>query len=122
MVRVDDVDIDNLDLIDRVVTDFRLSPNPSFTPTVTVRGFYGIVTMQFKFRVTCRVNYHGSDCGTYCVPQDSDELGHYTCDSNGRRVCRSGYIGEDCRTGTVLVMCVGRITYVYTYVPNDMLA
>ena len=99
MVRVDDEDTaDSLDLIDLLVTNLVLPPSSAYT-TITEQGISGRVTMHFLVRVTCGTNYYGPNCASYCAPQDSDELGHYTCDSNGRRVCRSGYIGEDCRTG-----------------------
>ena len=105
MVRVDDEDdtANPSDLIDRVVVEHRHPSSPAFTPTVTMQGIYGRVTMQFRFRVTCGTNYHGPYCATFCMPQDSDELGHYTCDSNGRKVCNLGYTGEDCLTGKRII-------------------
>ena len=37
----------------------------------------------------CHENYYGVDCKKKCVPQDND-LGHYFCDSDGKKICRSG--------------------------------
>ena len=41
----------------------------------------------------CHENYYGIlpgiDCKKKCVPQDND-LGHYFCDSDGKKICRSG--------------------------------
>lgn len=99
MARINDDDFDANDLLDRVVVNQVLSVSSSFSSEVTQRGFYNSATMRFSFRVRCITNYHGSDCTRFCAPQDSDEHGHYTCDSNGERVCRDGYTGVDCRTG-----------------------
>ena len=96
-VKVDDSDPDSDDLLDRVIVDLRLPISSSFT-AVSQLGFYRVVTMQFRFRAMCQTNYHRSDCSVFCAPQDSDTLGHYTCGSDGGRVCRSGYSGVDCLT------------------------
>uniref|UniRef100_A0A1I8FHT9 Delta-like protein n=1 Tax=Macrostomum lignano TaxID=282301 RepID=A0A1I8FHT9_9PLAT len=45
---------------------------------------------------TCYTNFYRQDCNTYCVAQNDDVNGHYTCDSNGRRVCMIGWTGADC--------------------------
>ncbi|PAA61446.1 hypothetical protein BOX15_Mlig022047g1, partial [Macrostomum lignano] len=45
---------------------------------------------------TCYTNFYGQDCNTYCVAQNDDVNGHYTCDSNGRRVCMIGFTGTLC--------------------------
>ena len=116
MVRVDDEDpLDSNDLIDRVVLQLHLSPNMLYMSTITHVGIYGRAIMRFKFRFTCQMHYYGSNCATFCTPQDSDQLGHYTCDSDGRRVCMSGYTGADCLTGTY-----GKLFLGYTLKRNSV--
>ena len=95
VVRDDDTDAD--DLLDRVIVDRTLGVSSSFS-SVTRLGFYGVVTMQFEFRVMCESDYYGSDCTVRCTSRD-DAMGHYSCDSNGNRVCLDGYSGVDCLTG-----------------------
>lgn len=92
-MRVEDSDSDNDDLLDRVIIDRQLAVSNSFTSTISRIGFYGRVTMHFKFRVMCETNFYGSDCTTFCEAQDS-----YTCGPNGQRVCSTGYSGVDCQT------------------------
>ena len=48
--------------------------------------------MQVRFRVTCDKNWFGSDCNVECVPV----TGRYTCDSTGRKLCESGWMGFSC--------------------------
>lgn len=66
--------------------------------------FYGnsnryTVWIRMSFRVRCNSNYYGSNCATYCVPTDNSN-GHYTCGSNGQKICRSGWSNPsgNCRT------------------------
>lgn len=95
VVRDDDSDAD--DLLDRVIVDKVLAVSSVFS-TVSQLGFYEVVTMQLGFRVMCDSDYYGSDCTVLCRSRD-DTTGHYSCDTNGNRVCLSGYSGVDCLTG-----------------------
>lgn len=98
MVRIEDSDSDNDDLVDRVVFERDLAVSNSFTSVISQLGIYGKATLQASFMVNCEANYYGSDCTTLCVPQDSNTLGHFVCNANGDRVCSSGYTGVDCLT------------------------
>ncbi len=103
MVRVDDEDgLSSNELLDRVVLNQILTVSNSFTSVVSQRGVYSKVTMEFSSRVQCDTNYYGSNCLTQCIGQDSDEFGHFTCDSTGRRVCLPGYSGSLCTVGQSL--------------------
>ena len=52
---------------------------------------------------TCAPDYYPAGiCNTFCQPRN-DSLGHYTCDSFGRRVCLPGYTDSD----TNCVTCTG---------------
>lgn len=98
MIRVDDTDVDNDDLLDRVIVDMVLGFSSSYSSINSHLGYYNRVTMTFRFRVICDTNYYGADCTRFCVSQDSNTLGHYTCNANGDRVCLDGYTGVDCLT------------------------
>ncbi|KAL4216822.1 hypothetical protein ACF0H5_024543 [Mactra antiquata] len=44
----------------------------------------------------CAEHEYGQNC-VYCVPQDTCDEGHYTCDNKtGSKVCLPGYFGADC--------------------------
>ena len=106
MIRLDDDDQFTNDLVDRVIDDRQLAVSSSFTSEISVLGYYGRVTMVFRYRVMCQTNYYGSDCTRLCVPQDSDTLGHFNCDANGFPVCLTGYTGQDCLTRESVCVCV----------------
>ena len=103
----DPVSIDPNDPIDVVRDDRALATSTNFTPVVTRTGDAGKVTMTFQYRVMCQPNYYGANCFTFCRPRD-DSTGHYTCDSNGDKVCLDGYTDEssDCITGVCVCVCV----------------
>ena len=77
-------------VVDRFFIDVDVSVGQDITGPTFFSGDEGIGEIQLSFRVTCTENFYGSDCATLCVGRD-DELGHYTCDSEGNIVCREGY-------------------------------
>ncbi|KAL9975607.1 hypothetical protein ACROYT_G012788 [Oculina patagonica] len=90
--------------------DFVGSPSitlPSVTPgtsrnplrkslTLRERG----VTVTLDLELYCDANYYGPRCSVKCVPRD-DSSGHYTCDSQGRKVCRRHWYGNSCTRSCV---------------------
>ena len=110
MVRLDDNDFNSPDLIDRVIPNVTLAVSTSFSSVRSQLGFYRIATLQLSFRVMCSQNFYGSDCTVFCLPQSSDALGHFTCNSVGERICSNEYTGADCRTRMfVLFVCFSRV-------------
>lgn len=79
------------DLVDRVAFNVFAPANGQWTSEIDQRGLYENVLLTARFNVWCDPNYHGSDCATYCVATDSVNGGHYTCDSNGQKICNNGY-------------------------------
>jgi len=61
-------------------------------------GGGGGMQLDYAFRVVCDVNYYGAGCSNYCRPRD-DVHGHYTCASNGSRVCLDGWQEKFCDKG-----------------------
>ena len=93
-------------IIERISIDVDPIPGDGYSPATFYNGEGGFGIIQLRFEVACMENYFGSDCGTFCEERD-DAQGHYTCDSEGNRVCRDGYqnpetsctciLGETCR-------------------------
>ena len=89
-VRVEDQDIDADDLVDVVIFNQAITPGSGWTSYQNIGGYYGRAEIDARFRIYCNTNYYGSACNIYCVPTDNSQ-GHYTCGSNGNKVCRSGW-------------------------------
>ena len=69
----------------KIPTTLSQSTNATF-----FMGQKGYGKIALKWRLRCTENHYGSNCATFCMERD-DELGHYTCDSEGDIVCREGY-------------------------------
>ena len=91
-VKVIDNDIVTADdLVDEVyVSMVGLAVNSTFTTATAYTGQHGQGSITLQFQVVCNANYYGSNCTTYCVATD-DNLGHYTCASDGSKQCLSGW-------------------------------
>ena len=77
------------DLIANIFIDMVLNPSESFTSMGTYgTGSGGSITLQFK--VTCHTNFYGPNCTTFCIDTD-DNTGHFTCGSNGEKLCLTGW-------------------------------
>ena len=49
--------------------------------------------LTFRYKLYCDANYYSSDCSVYCVANNTNAGGHYTCDpATGNIVCRPGAI------------------------------
>ena len=89
-VNVIDRDVSYHDLIANIRINLILNPNASFTSLGKYgTGNGGSITLQFK--VTCNTNYYGHTC-THCTDTD-DNTGHFTCGSNGEKLCLTGWSG-----------------------------
>ena len=60
---------------------------------VTLSGRRATVTLDLE--LYCAKNYYGPICNLECIPRD-DSSGHYTCDNQGRKVCRQHWYGGSC--------------------------
>ena len=100
LVRIDDEDIIDDDLIDHITFDRTMTPNNIWSGAITGNSFYDVATFQAEFRVACATNFYGSDCTIMCVPRD-DSTGHYSCSDTGQKVCLDGYTDPStcCVTG-----------------------
>ena len=63
----------------------------TFSSDTTVNeGGSNVISLSYATRIECATNYYQSDCSVYCIPTN-DTTGHYTCDSNGNKICLQGY-------------------------------
>ncbi|KAI5706104.1 hypothetical protein M8J75_004855 [Diaphorina citri] len=60
--------------------------------------------ITYRVRVQCDLHYFNSTCTTFCRPRD-DKFGHFTCDSNGDKVCIAGWKGTNCETAVCKEGC-----------------
>ena len=79
------------DSVDHIIIDQRVEANTGFTEMKNFSGINDRVSFRARFRVTCQQDYYGARCDTYCVAQNDDRNGHYTCNSNGSIRCLEGF-------------------------------
>ncbi|KAG1672648.1 Protein jagged-1 [Nymphon striatum] len=70
-------------------------PSPEWH-TISHPGSTAKIT--FRIRVICDPHYYNTTCQKFCRPRDNI-FGHYTCDSNGDKVCLKGWMGPTCEKG-----------------------
>ena len=94
--------------LDDIFINRRLEVNTGFTERETYSGNSNRVTIQVSFRVMCQENYYGADCATFCLAQDDDENGHYTCNSDGSIQCLGGFENpsNNCRDSEFTHLCL----------------
>jgi len=72
-------------------------------------------SLTIKYKLYCDANYYSSDCSVYCVANDTDAGGHYTCDPiTGNIICRQGTLIE---MSLVSMLMPGK--YLTAYVKNN---
>lgn len=80
------------DLVDKVYMQMTtLLVSPTYTAVTRYNGHNGAGSIKLQFRVLCQEGYHGSACNQLCLPADNDTSGHYTCGSNGLKICSTGW-------------------------------
>ena len=82
---------DNDDFVDVFAYKVHIPVGRSLSIPRFFDGRFSIGQIWLGFKATCAENFYGENCTIFCVERDDDELGHYTCDSEGNRVCREGY-------------------------------
>ncbi|XP_078001352.1 uncharacterized protein LOC144453853 [Glandiceps talaboti] len=57
-----------------------------------VEDIFNVGNMEFaySFRIVCDDHYYGPGCNLFCKGRD-DNLGHYSCDDYGNKVCLEGW-------------------------------
>ncbi len=95
LLRVDDeLTSDEADpLVLELSVPVNISHNPQTIPISRIESVThnnGRAFFQISFELECGEGFYGSDCGVFCIPRDND-LGHFTCDSNGNIMCLEGF-------------------------------
>lgn len=109
-VRVTDAGLQNNqnDLVAQFVIPINLNPASNNSkpgvayPSISNLGQF----IRLAFRLSCAENFYGDDCTRSCVGRN-DDVGHYTCDSNGDVVCLEGFQEEstNCMQCTLAAKC-----------------
>lgn len=84
-------------LIERVAHAGMINPEDRWK-TLQFNG--PVANFEVQIRVKCDENYYSALCNKFCGPRD-DFVGHYTCDQNGNKACMEGWMGEECKQGTM---------------------
>ena len=78
-----------------LIDHFRIQESLAPGTTTAFRTYSGTrnnANIVVRFSLSCTANYYQPNCSIYCAPQDSDSLGHYTCEpDSAKKVCLSGY-------------------------------
>ena len=89
--RDSDPNVSGDDDLDDIFIDSTLAVNTSFTEMEEYTGILNRVTLQMRFRVMCQKNYYRADCSIFCMAQNDNVNGHYTCNSDGSIQCLEGF-------------------------------
>ena len=108
------------DLVDKVFVQMTgLTVSSTFTAAATYAGQHGQGSITLQFQVVCNANYYGSNCATHCVATNNN-LGHYTCASDGSKQCLSGWSNPagNCLTREKpCMLCLQQYTSIINYMP-----
>ena len=103
----------NSNLVNVLMDTISLSPGETLNnislPGVLRASIRSDVIFTVSFSLDCEWDYYGPNCTVYCRPSDSDELGHYSCLSNGSIQCLQDYQNEDTNCTEYLVKENGNI-------------
>ena len=95
LVSTEDADSDPDDLIDRNAFNQQLLPTGAWTGVFQVHGYYQAACVAMQFKVSCGQYYYTQSCTVYCKAQDDNVEGHYNCNSEGGKVCLTGWSDPD---------------------------
>ncbi|XP_076320660.1 uncharacterized protein LOC143230655 [Tachypleus tridentatus] len=88
-------------LVSRLATQRWLDVKPEWTQDSHRTDH---TAMTYSYRVLCEDNYYGKACAKLCRPRN-DKFGHYSCSSEGDKVCVPGWSGEYCTKAICLPGC-----------------
>ena len=86
------------DSVDEIGITRTMSPG-SDSGQFTANGARDGKRLTLRIEANCFADFYGSSCTVYCKGRD-DEGGHFTCGSNGEKICIEGWSDPsvDCRT------------------------
>ena len=68
----------------------QLSVSFGYTSPQWYQGNNEISSVKLSYHLKCSENYYGSTCEVFCMETDNAS-GHYVCDINGTKHCKTGY-------------------------------
>lgn len=91
-IRVLDADSDADDLVDYfIIEESSFLPTNEYSSFSTYTGEHSSsVSINLRYRLRCRGNWHGHDCNVHCVDQNTDTA-HLECALDGTYVCMDGW-------------------------------
>lgn len=96
---------DSSQLIIQAFLSTTVLPNHSWHGEVTVTP---TSELDLKYRLVCSRYYYGSGCDKLCRSRD-DQFGHYTCDTNGTKLCKTGWNGPYCDQPQCSTECLNNL-------------
>ena len=110
-IRAFDEDPVDDDHLDNIFINMELSESSNFTAVQEFTGEMNKVTVSMTFRVMCQENFYGTNCATFCVAQNDDQNGHYTCNGDGSIQCLPGFENtiNNCTDGEYYMDVIVRI-------------
>ena len=82
-------------VIDYFVLNFTITVGQTRANQIIDGTFFrSDVTFTVSLNLACVADFYGPNCSVYCRPANSSDMGHYTCLSNGSRLCLPGYLNE----------------------------
>ena len=77
-------------MIDEIFVNRDLAANGLYVGRQTYNNGGGSSSIDLDFQASCTNNYYGPQCTVFCVTVD-DATGHYTCTTDGVRICIAGW-------------------------------
>ena len=111
----DDANVSHPDHLDDIFVNLLLEANSGSSGVNTYSG--SRVSVDMSFSVQCLSSFFGSDCQTFCTPQDDDVNGHFVCDPDGSRVCLPNFYDPQCLT--LCVPSADEVNGFYTCDPDN---
>jgi hypothetical protein len=94
-----DDDLIGESFLDSIFVDEVLEVADGVTLAAQFTGDNEQVTVFASFNVECQENYYTDDCSVFCLAQNSNQTGFYTCnEDDGSRICLTDYYGVNCTT------------------------
>ena len=103
--RDEDKPIGSDDDLDDIFINQSIQPNTGYSQVTEYLGNSEKVSVHLRYQIYCQPNYYGTNCATFCVAQNDNMNGHYTCNNaDGSIQCRDGYENpsNNCRDSKLL--------------------
>lgn len=80
---------DKIDFFSIEVTSFDINHR---NQSIITKGILNIAELELSYNLRCSNGFYGVKCSRFCVPQDNNIHGHFTCSQEGEKICLLGYM------------------------------